>query len=144
VLSIPATGTRTWDPDCHRGEGASARQSLRRKDLWFFVGLLLFVVLLFFVWQQNRGLQLAAEVTRLEVRRETLRTKILEQGVVVAQRRQPLQLMSDSAGELALSDLQGRIFVPAARAARAQGRGQDTWLASVGLGVAPALAADGR
>ena len=62
MLSIPAAEARTWDPHSHRGEGVAARHALRRKDLWFFLGLLLFLVLLFFVWQQNRGLQLAADV----------------------------------------------------------------------------------
>ncbi len=147
MMSLPGTRceTQTWNPDCRRGEGGSARSTLRRKDLWFFVGAALFLVLLFFIWHQNNALRLAAEVARLELTREAMRTHVLEQGVRVTQLRQPALLTADAApGEMESLDLAGRVYVRAPRRrGEAQGGGK-TWLASVGLGVSQALAADDR
>jgi hypothetical protein len=149
MMSLAGQTTRTWNPDCHRGETRSRETALRRKDLWFYLVLAVLLVLLFVVWQQNRGMQLGAEVARLELRREALRTKILEQGVVVAQRRQPAALAQEGEGEgadagLAISDLEGRVFVGKLGRDQATTVTSDTWLASVGLGVAPALAGEDR
>ncbi len=137
--------TKTWNPDCHRGEATRAERTLRRKDLWFFLGVGLFLVLLFFIWQQNRGMRLAAEVTRLELRRDALRAQVLDNGVAVAQLRQPDLLMrGEVSSELANLDLASRVFVRAPKRRNARLPAQDTWLASVGLGVSPALATEGR
>lgn len=141
--------SRTWNPHSRRGEVHSQATAVRRKDLWFFVVLAVLLVLLFVVWQQSRGMQLGAEVARLELRREALRGRILEQAVLVAQRRQPAALGQEGAAlaegtALALSDLEGRVFVGKLGRDQAQRGGSDTWLASVGLGVAPALAGDDR
>jgi hypothetical protein len=147
VMSLPGSHceTRTWNPDCRRGEGGSARSTLRRKDLWFFVGAALFLVLLFFIWHQNNSLRLAAEVARLELTREALRARVLEQGVQVTQLRQPAMLMADAAaGDLEGLDLAGRVYIKAPRRGEEPRSGGKTWLASVGLGVSQARAADGR
>jgi len=151
MMSFSGHETRTWNPDCRRGEVHSRETALRRKDLWFYVVLAVLLVLLFAVWQQSRGMQLGAEVARLELRREALRTQILEKAVLVAQRRQPAALARETAGEaidgeadFALSDLAGRVFVGKLGRDQAVSGTSDTWLASVGLGVAPALAGENR
>ncbi len=147
MMSLPGTRceNNTWNPDCHRGEGGAARSTLRRKDLWFFVGAALFLVLLFFIWHQNNSLRLAAEVARLELTREALRTHVLEQGVLVTQLRQPAKLVAEaSSGHMESLDLAGRVYVKAPRREETNRNGGKTWLASVGLGVAQARAADGR
>lgn len=137
--------TKTWNPDCHRGESSRAERTLRRKDLWFFMGVGLFLALLFFIWQQNRGMRLAADVAHLEQRRDALRAQVLDRGVAVAQLRQPELLMrGDASAELANLDLASRVFVRAPKRHRSRLPERDTWLASVGLGVSPALAAEGR
>lgn len=149
MMSFSGQPSRTWNPDCHRGEAHSRETALRRKDLWFYLVLAVLVVLLFVVWQQRRGMQLGAEVARLELRREALRTQILEQAVLVAQRRQPAALAQEGEGgdaeaALAISDLEGRVFVGKLGRDQAAPATSDTWLASVGLGVAPALAGENR
>ncbi len=149
MMSFSGQPARTWNPHCQRGEMRSRETALRRKDVWFFLALAVLLVLLFVVWQQSRGMQLGAQVARLELRREALRTQILEQAVLVAQRRQPAALAQESEGapregELALSDLEGRVFVGKLGSDQASTGTSDTWLASVGLGVAPALAGENR
>ena len=168
ILNAPET--RVWDPDSRRGERGPGRSSLKRRDLWFFFGILAFMVLLFFVWQQHRGLRLADDVARLEARREAVGTRLVEMGVEVTRLRQPDFLFSkplasqpeakkpaankpkaskpeageSGESELAEGEIEGHIFVAAAPWVRAPepARGQDRWLASVGLGVPQVLAAD--
>jgi len=141
---LPGHPTRTWDPDSRRGEGVHSRDTLRRRDLWFFVGLALFALLLWFVWQQNRGLGLAGEVARLEDERDALRARILELGVAVARERQPERLLRDlPEAQLASRDLDGRVFVPVAAEALPRHEAS-AWLASAGITVPAARAADGR
>ena len=149
MMSFSGQPVRTWNPHCQRGEMRSPETALRRKDLWFYLVLAVLLVLLFVVWQQSRGMQLGAQVARLELRREALRSQILEQAVLVAQRRQPAALAQESKGgerdgNLALSDLQGRVFVSKLGSDQATTGTSDTWLASVGFGVAPALAGEDR
>ncbi|MBM4117928.1 hypothetical protein FJ251_09320 [bacterium] len=157
MLSLPGSEARTWNPHSHRGELRGREGALRRKDLWFYFALAVLLVLLFVVWQQTRGLQLGAEVARLELRREALQTQIVQQAVRVAQRRQPGALgvevasapaaasaAADPEAGLSLGDLEGRVFVATTAGAQAPARPQDSWQASVGLGVAPALARDDR
>lgn len=160
MLSLPTAEARTWNPHSHRGERRAREAALRRKDLWFYFALAVLLVLLFVVWQQNRGMQLGAEVARLELRREALSTQIVAQAVEVAQRRQPGALgveatapepgsdaLADAAkaeAGLSLGDLESRVFVATTASAPAPAGAQDTWLASVGLGVAPALAREDR
>lgn len=168
ILNAPET--RVWDPDSRRGERGSSRPSLKRRDLWFFFGILAFMVLLFFVWQQHRGMRLADEVARLEARKEAVGTRLVEMGVEVTRLSQPdflfsKQLASKSAAgqpaaskptagkpeagkpgesELAAGEIEGHIFVAAAPGVHAPepARGQERWLASVGLNVPQVLAAD--
>lgn len=158
MLSLPTAEARTWNPHSHRGERRGREGALRRKDLWFYFALAVLLVLLFVVWQQNRGMQLGAEVARLELRRDALQTQIVAQAVRVAQRRQPGALGVEAAAPaadaanaaanpedgLSLGDLEGRVFVATTASAPAPSGAQDTWLASVGLGVAPALAREDR
>lgn len=159
MLSLPTAEARTWNPHSHRGERRGRDGALRRKDLWFYVALAVLLVLLFVVWQQNRGMQLGAEVARLELRREALKTRIVAQAVRVAQRRQPGALCVEAAAPagtgttgnatnaetgLSLGDLEGRVFVATTARTPAAASARDTWLASVGLGVAPALAREDR
>ncbi|MBN2171130.1 MAG: hypothetical protein JW819_07425 [Candidatus Krumholzibacteriota bacterium] len=141
---LPGHPTRTWDPDSRRGEGVHSRDALRRRDVWFFVGLVLFALLLWFVWQQNRGLRLAGEVASLEAERDALRARILELGVAVARERQPERLLRGlPAAQLASRDLDGRIFIPVA-AGDLPRRESSAWLASAGITVPAARAADGH
>ncbi len=142
MLSIIDSG-KTWNPHCRRGEATKTDSTLRRKDLWFFMGLMLFLVLLFFIWQQNRGLRLAAEVARLEQGRDALRQKVLEHAVAVAELRQPEVLLADAgAGDLTALDLASRVFVRGGPRRGERRAARDTWLASVGLGVSQAFAAE--
>ena len=130
--------------DDENGENIFSRNSLRRRDLWFFIGIMAFVILLFFAWQQNRGLRLADEIARLEARYEALQTRILERGVEVARLRQPDWLMSEVAlGSVEDRGLGTRTFIWASPLPEPE-RGRsttDALLASVGFEVPRALAA---
>ncbi len=143
IFTLQGAEGRRWDPDSHHGEDALSKSSLRRRDLWFFLGILAFVVLLYFVWQQNRTLRLADEVARLEVRRQALQARILERSVEVTRMRQPDWLMGDVAlAEGETGGLRRRVFVQASRRARPErDTASDTWLASIGFDVPQALAA---
>jgi len=143
MISILEGGqSRSWNPDSRRGEGRPTLESQRRRDIWFFLGILAFIALLFFVWQQHRGMRLADEVARLEAQKESLAMRIVEMNVEVTRLSQPDRLLSDT--ELAGLD-QGlgerRYFVPSpSPAEKTQRSGLDAVLAGVGFEVSSALA----
>jgi hypothetical protein len=140
-----ASGDRNWNPDSRAGEGILRRECLRRVDLWFFIGIALFIGLLLFIWQQDRALALADEIARLEARKEAMQIRILESGVKLTQLRQqaPLEgrIWADNEDMI---DLTERVFVFAADLLddAPQVAGGDTWFASVGIGAAAALASE--
>lgn len=145
ITVLHDSDTHCWDPHSRRGEGLLNHRSRKRRDLWFFIGILAFAILLFFVWQQHRGLRLADEVAHLEARTEAMRTRLVEAGVEVTRLRQPDHLLgSHQLASLNGGELERRVFVPVQSSPEAAGSepARNTWLASVGLEVPRALAAD--
>jgi hypothetical protein len=140
VHPVPEPGS--WNPDSRRGEGSTSRQSLRRRDLWFFFGILAFFVLLFFVWQQHRGLRLADEVAHLEAQRESMGIRLVEMEVEVTRLSQPDLLFKNR--ELARLDAdlaERRIFVAAAAPDdERNSTRREALLAGMGLEISPAFA----
>ena len=137
---------RTWDPDSRAGEDSNSHGKRRKRDIWFFIGILVFAVLLFFVWQQRQRLVLADEIARLEERRSSLRALVLESWSTAARLKQ-LDSVFDT--EVASGkerwELEQHSFVfiaPATDEPRLPPRGQ-ILLASVGLDI-PEAAAAGR
>ncbi len=138
--------TRTWDPDSRIGEATNSLDSRRKRDIWFFVGILIFAVLLFFVWQQRQSLTLADEIARLEARRESLKALVLENWSTTARLKQPDHLLEVGlAADLGGRQLAEHSFVLVAREGgeRDVKPAAEAWLAGLGLEI-PEAAAAGR
>ena len=135
---------RTWDPDSRIGEGTNSQGKRLKRDVWFFVGILIFAILLFFVWQQRQGLSLADELARLEARQSSLETAVLESWAQAARLKQPDRLLvPEFAADLKRWDLAQHSFVfaqPGDVSAQSASRGE-AWLTGIGLDVPKALAA---
>jgi len=134
---------RSWQADS--SAGPSAQDLFRRREVWLFAFILLFVLLLF-IWQRNSTYQLASELASLEAEHRALRSSVLGLGTSVEDLRQPASLLAGLDEDRGSQDLRGRVMVAAGPrpGAPVVPSRHEQWLASLGLTVPTALADEVR
>ena len=135
----------SWHADRTDSHSAGGQDLFRRREIWLFAFILLFVLLVF-VWQQNSSWKLASDLAALKAEHSALRTRVLGLGADVEDLCQPIYLLAGLDEEIGSQDLEGRVMVAAGpRHAEPGVRSrQEEWLASLGLTVPTALADPSR